>query len=79
MSAAASRGRESLRVLFILLLGQLVWEENLLKNCAELKAFYKWPQELAEMVKTKKLARKKYMQEFNDLKYQQKQPLTQEK
>lgn len=59
--------------------GQLVWEDNMIKNLNELKNVYKWPQEIIDLIKTKKLPRKKYIQEFNDLKYQQKQPETQEK
>ena len=51
----------------------------MIKNLNELKNVYKWPQEIIDLIKTKKLPRKKYIQEFNDLKYQQKQPETQEK
>ena len=56
-----------------------MWEDNAIRNCNELKNFYKWPMEIVELIKTKKMPRKKYIQEFNDLKYQQKQPPAQEK
>ena len=64
---------------FIKYSGQLIWEDNAVRNCNELKSFYKWPQEIIDLIKSKKLARKKYIQEFNDLKYQQKKPEIQEK
>lgn len=59
----------------------LIWEENADKYCEELKKKIKciWVDGVLEIVRNKNISRNKFIKEFNELKYLQKEPSTSEK